>query len=43
MVHVAVGVEAAAAVEGALLMRAKSRMRRSVPGPPSCPARSPRV
>jgi hypothetical protein len=38
-----VGVEAAAAEEGALLLRARSRTRRPVPGLPSCPARSPRV
>jgi hypothetical protein len=37
------GVEAAAAAEGALLLRARSRTRRHVPGPPSGPARSPQV
>jgi hypothetical protein len=37
------GVEAAAVAEGALLLRARSRTRRPVPGPPSGPARSPRV
>jgi hypothetical protein len=36
-------VPAAAGVEGALLLRARSRTRRPVPGPPSGPARSPRV
>jgi hypothetical protein len=39
----ATGVEAAAAAEGALLLRARSRTRRPIPGPPSGPARSPRV
>jgi hypothetical protein len=42
-VPTAVGMEAAAAMEGALLLRAWSRTRRPVPGPPSGPARSPRV
>jgi hypothetical protein len=31
----------AAAAKGAILPRARSRMWRPVPGPPSCPVRSP--
>jgi hypothetical protein len=42
-VPAATDVEAAAATEGALLLRARSRTRRPVPGPSSGPARSPRV
>jgi hypothetical protein len=42
-VPTAAGVEAVAAAEGALLLRAWSRTRRPVPGPSSGPARSPRV
>jgi hypothetical protein len=38
MVPAVVGVGAAAATEGALLLKAPSRMRRPVPGPPSCPS-----
>jgi hypothetical protein len=41
MVLAAVGVEAATTTEDALLLRVPSRMWRPVPGPPSCPARSP--
>jgi hypothetical protein len=40
-VPAAVGVEAAAAAKGALLLRSWTRTWRSVPGPPSGPARSP--
>jgi hypothetical protein len=43
VVPAAAGVEAAAATEGALLLRARSRTRRPIPGLPSGPARSPRV
>jgi hypothetical protein len=43
MVPAAVVTEAAAVAEGALLLRAWSRTRMPVPGPPSCPALSPRV
>jgi hypothetical protein len=38
MVPAAVAAEATAATEDALLLRARSRTQRSVPGPPSCPA-----
>jgi hypothetical protein len=43
VVPAVVGMEAAAAVEGALHLRARSRTWRPVPGPPSGPARSPQV
>jgi hypothetical protein len=42
-VPAAVSAEAALAVEGALLLRAQSRTRKPIPGPPSGPAQSPRV
>jgi hypothetical protein len=42
-VPAATDVEAAAVTEGALLLRARSRTRRHVPGPSSGSARSPRV
>jgi hypothetical protein len=42
-VPVVVGVEVAAAAEGALHLRERSRMWRPVLGPSSGPARSPRV
>jgi hypothetical protein len=38
-----VDMEAAAIAEDALLLRARSRMQRPVPGPLSCSAQSPRV
>jgi hypothetical protein len=41
VVPVAVGAEAAVAVEGALLLMAWSRMQSSVPRLPSAPTRSP--
>jgi hypothetical protein len=41
VVPAAVGVEATIAMEGVLLLRARSRTWRSVPGSPSGPARSP--
>jgi hypothetical protein len=43
MVPPIVGTEVAAAAEGALHLRAWSRMLRLVPRPQSGPARSPRV
>jgi hypothetical protein len=43
VVFAVVGVEAAAAMEGTLLLRVRSRMRRPVTGPPSGPGRSPQV
>jgi hypothetical protein len=43
VVPVAVGAEVAAAADGTLLLRAWSRTRRPGSGPPSGPARSPRV